>query len=236
MKTYRVVLLDQDAEQLQLLLDYVSQLPFLELTGAFGDPLLALPFLSTSPVDLLVLDIELTGLRGFDLLASLSRLPATIIATASRSDSLEAYDLGVVDYILKPIRYERFVQAVNRALLRQPPTPGSLPPAARVLSLRRGHESVQVPVDQIMHIEAAGASVKLFLGQQEPVVVRHQLNELLDMLPPNQFVRVHRAFIVALPSVTSFSNRYITVDSYLIPIGRAYQRDVLALLNPKKPL
>lgn len=230
MPTYRVVVLEDSPDDCQLLLEHISRVPFLSVVAAFSDPLTALPFLLSEPVDLLLLDLHLPGLSGFSLLRSLPHPPAVILTTSSLADSLEAFDVGVVDYVVKPIRYERFLRAVNRVLTRQPERPPHPADAGSVL-LKQGHDLVRVPVDAITHIEAVGTYSKLYRTNQPPLLVSHQLSDLLAKLPAARFVRVHRSYVVAVDRISRLASRQLFVADKPIPVGRTYQQALHRLLH-----
>ncbi len=235
MKMHRVVLVEDNLDDQQFLLDLIDRVPFLTVVGTFADSVPALPFLSTQPVDLLLLDLHLPGLSGFALLRSLPNPPAVILTTSSLADSLEAFDVGVVDYLVKPIRYERFLRAVNRVLARQselpvPPPPVSVP--ATIL-LKKGHESVRVALDDITYIEAFGAYSNVHLAHAQPLLVTHLLTELETKLPAAQFVRVHRSFIVAVARISLFSNNQLTFGERQIPVGRTYRLTLRQALDKR---
>ncbi len=235
MKQHRVALVEDNPDDQQTLIEFVDRTNFLVLLESFDTAMGAMPFLTKQPVDLLLLDLHLPGLSGFDLLRSLPNPPAVILTTSSLSDSLEAFDVGVVDYLVKPIRYERFLRAVNRVLARQPATVAPPVVVRPTLLLKQGRDSVAVLPDDILVLEASGANSVVHLSGNRSLTVSHLLTDLLEQLPPTQFVRVHRAFAVALPRISTISNRQITLDTRLVPIGRAYHDDVFRLLNdPKK--
>ena len=228
MKSYRVALVEDNPDDQQTLVDFVARSPFLTLVGSFDEPFVALPFLTTQPVDLLLLDLNLPGLSGFGLLRSLPNPPAVILTTSSLADSLEAFDAGVVDYLVKPIRYERFLRAVNRVLARQANLPA--PVLSPTIVLRNGYESVRVMLEHVTHIQASGAYARVYLTGHRTLMVNHSLTELVEQLPAAQFVRVHRSFIVAIAQVSTFSNRQLLINNQPIPVGRAYADDLLHLL------
>ncbi len=237
MKTYRVALLEDNLEDQQILLEFVQRTPFLKLVGSFNDPMKALPFLNTQPVDLLLLDLYLPGLSGFDVLRSLPRPPAVILTTVSLADSLEAFDVGVVDYLVKPIRYERFLRAVNRVLGRsaqQEPKAGKNAESQAFVSLRQGHVQVRVVLAEVAYIEAFGAYSRIHLNDGQILLVGHLLNDLETLLSSPQFVRVHRSFLVASEQILSFANRQITLGELTIPVGRTYQAKLRQVLRERR--
>jgi DNA-binding LytR/AlgR family response regulator len=230
MERYRIAIVEDNPDDQQAVLDLVSRVPFLTVVGTFADALTALPMLTNEPVDLLLLDLHLPGLSGFELLRSLVRPPAVILTTSSLGGPLEAFDLGVADYLLKPLRYERFLRAVNRAVLRPAPQPPAL---ARPLAvtLRQGFESVRIMPDQIMLLEAVGAYTNVHLTNGEIIQVSHLLTGVLARLPADAFVRVHRSYAVAVGRISRFSREQLTVGTRQLRVGRAYQDALLRLLN-----
>jgi DNA-binding LytR/AlgR family response regulator len=236
MKSYRVALLEDNPDDQQILLEFIGQTPFLKLVGSFDNPIIALPFLSTQRVDLLLLDLYLPGLSGFDVLRSLPRPPAVIMTTVSLADSLEAFDVGAVDYLVKPIRYERFLRAVNRVLARnipQEPKAGKNPVSQPFVSLKQGHVQVRVFLNEVAYIEAFGAYARVHLKDGQILLVGHLLNDLETLLPSPQFVRVHRSFLVASDQILRIANRQITLDNLTIPVGRTYQATLRQVLRER---
>ena len=230
---YRVVLVEDNPADHRALLDLIARIPFLTVVGSFDDPLAALPFLLTEPVDLLLLDLHLPGLSGFGLLRSLPHPPAVILTTSSLASSLEAFDVGVVDYLLKPLRYERFLRAINRALVRQSDTAVPVGESAFIW-IKQGHDSIRVAYSDILYVEAFGAYARLHTSTGQLILASHALTELADKLPTSQFIRVHRSFVVALSRITTFSTRQLTLGNTPIPVGRVYQDSVRQVLSQLK--
>jgi two-component system, LytTR family, response regulator len=224
---YRTVLLEDNPDDRDSLLGYMARTPFLSVTATFADPLVALPFLTTEPVDLLLLDLHLPGLTGYEVVRSLPRPPAIIMTTSSLTDSLEAFEVGAIDYLVKPIRYERFLRAINRVLSR--PTERTLTeqlPKPESLVLKQGHDLVRIAPGQISHLEAVGTFTSVHLVGQPPLLVSHLLNQVLEKLPADQFVRVHRSFAVAVAQISRLSTHQLFVGETPIPVGRTYQQEL----------
>ena len=222
MNTTPVVLVEDDPDDQQIFLEYTSQVPFLTVTGVFANPLEATRFIQTNPVDLLFLDIGLPHLSGLEMIQSLSAPPPIILTTLDLNRSLEAYDVGVVDYLVKPFSFARFMRAVNRALSRQP----DRPPA--VVFLKDGHDTIRVLLDELLYVEAYGQLCKLHLSDQVRVV-SHSITELQDLLPSARFLRVHRSFLVSIARIDRFSARSLFLGAREIPVGSAYQIDLKRL-------
>jgi len=229
MKIYRVAVVEDNPDDKQFLLDLIGRVPFLTLAGSFDDPFMALPFLTTEPIDLLLLDIQLPGLSGFELLRSLPNPPVIILTTSSLADSLEAFDVGVIDYLVKPFRYERFLRAVNRAIARRQDMMATQPDQPS-LFLKVGHESVRVNLNEIRFVEAIGQLSRIYLANQT-LTVSHLLADLVERLPADTFVRVHRSYIVALPHISRYSARSVFVGAHELSVGPSYQARLKMLLG-----
>ena len=233
MQIYRTVLVEDNPDDKQLLIDFTNGVPFLKTEAVFNDARVALPFLNTYPVELLLLDIHLPGMSGFDLLRALTNPPATILTTSSLADSLEAFEVGAIDYLVKPLRHDRFLRAVNRVLVRQisPESTLQAPPA---ITLKQGYGLVRLLVGDINYLEAFGAYTKVHLADGQIVVVNHMLTDLQEKLPPTEFVRVHRSFIVAIARISTYAGHYLRVDNLSVPVGRFYLADLRRTLKLEK--
>lgn len=207
--------------------DYIRQVPSLRLIGKCGDALDALEALQEAPVDVLFLDIHLPGLKGLDMLRTLRHAPQVILTTAYHEYALEGYEYGVVDYLLKPIGFERFIKAVQK--LKTPPaaTAGS----RRFQFFNVNKKMVRVWLDEIGYVESLKEYVRFFLPEDKTVVTKMQIGEIERMLDGAQFLRIHRSYLVALRHIESFSSTEVTVGGRHIPIGRQYKDDTLAVLE-----
>jgi DNA-binding LytR/AlgR family response regulator len=214
-KAYRLVIVEDNPDDQQRLLDYVARLPELTVAGVFADPVPAQEQLNTTSADLLLLDIDLPALSGFDLLRLLTDPPVVILTTLSISRSLEAYDAGVIDYLVKPFSFERFRRAIDRAgvhLAAPPP-----------LMLKVGRQLVRVAPDTIRYVEADGSFCRVYLADRN-VLVSQLLTDLVSQLSDSQFIRVHRSYLVAVSAIASVSSRYVVLQTReQLPIGDVYR-------------
>lgn len=215
MTPLRVVLVDDDPTALALLRHFVSRLPDLRIEAEFADAASARRFLQEHPVDLLLLDIHLPDGDGFGLLDALPQPPAVILTTSSVSDSLLAYEYGVVDYLVKPLSFERFREAVGRVLRR------AAPPSPTVL-LKDGRGLVPVSLADLRYVSAEGPYSRLHLSGKS-LLVNHLLADLQERLPADAFVRVHRSYIVGLAHVSRLSLLNVDVAGQRIPVGIRYR-------------
>ncbi|OUJ68947.1 LytR/AlgR family response regulator transcription factor [Hymenobacter crusticola] len=237
---YNCLLVDDEPPAREVLKRYLAKMPMLRLAGECANALQVLPFLHAHPVDLLFLDIHLPQVSGLDLARTLQHPVQIIFTTAYGEHALESYEVAATDYLLKPIRFERFVTAVHKALgalaltgpLAPPLAPASLPaPAAPAafLYFRVERKMVKVFLHEILYIESLKDYVKL-VTVHGPVVTKHSLTALEAMLPATGFVRIHRSFLIATASLRAYSPTHVQVAGTELPIGKLYQREVAKVL------
>lgn len=231
---YRCLIVDDEPPARQVLRRYIEKLPLLELAGECSNAVQVITMLHQQPVDLLLLDIQMPQLSGLELVAALPSPPKIIFTTAFSEFAVQSYELDAVDYLLKPIKFERFIKAINKALPLIP-LPAALPaetPAATdaFLYFRADRKMVKVMLRDILFIESLKDYVKI-MTEAGQVVTKYSITALEAMLPATDFIRVHRSFIVAASKIQSFSASSIHAGSSEIPIGKSYQREVLRLLQ-----
>ncbi len=209
-----------------ILEDYIRQVPWLHFAGRCSDALHAYEALQQQPVEVLFLDIHLPGLKGLDFLRTLPHPPQTILTTAYEEYALDGFNLGVVDYLLKPIDFDRFLKAIQK--IRRPETGVQAPPARAFQFFNVNKKMVRVWLDEIACVESLKEYVRLYLVNGRSLVTRGQIGDLENHLP---FLRVHRSFLVALPHVEAYTATEITAAGKMIPIGRQYKDAVLEKLT-----
>ena len=206
---------------------FIRQTPVLEFAGACSDALEALEFLKNKPVDVLFLDIHLPKLKGLDFLKTLKNPPQVILTTAYHQYALEGYELNVVDYLLKPFGFPRFLAAVDKLRI-----PESVPPPVPHSPLRPFHffnenkRQVRVFNDEILYVESLKEYVKIHLTTGNAIVTRFQLGEFEDHLKDENLLRIHRSFLVAKDKIKAFSAIEVEVDGKKLPIGGSYRTAV----------
>jgi len=235
--TIRCLVVDDEPLARDVLRRYIALLPSLELCGECGNALEALSFLQQQPVDLLFLDIHMPQLKGIDLLKILTNPPKVILTTAHAEYALEGYDLDIVDYLLKPIQFERFLKAVTKAFQVAKPLPSSslAPPAAEgkkeaYIYLRADRKMVKVLLDDILYVESMKDYVKVFTTNGV-IITKQSITAMEAMLPEQAFIRTHRSFIASMARIKSFTNELIEIEKAEIPIGKLYRNNVLKALG-----
>ncbi|MCI5083346.1 MAG: LytTR family DNA-binding domain-containing protein [Saprospiraceae bacterium] len=211
-----------------ILKEYVAQVPFLELIAVCRDALFALDILQQQEVEVLFLDIHLPKLKGLDFLRSLERKPQTILTTAYSEYALEAFDENVIDYLLKPIGFSRFLKAVNKLQKAHPtkfgsPSMNSVPKAFHFFVVNK--KKVKVFFDDILYLESLKDYTKI-ISTKEELLIRGAIGSVEEILPSNHFLRVHRSFVVNRQQVSAFTATQVEVGSHRLPIGRTYRSEV----------
>jgi two-component system, LytTR family, response regulator LytT len=228
----RTLLVDDEYLALNLLEAYVQQVPDLELLGKEKLPMNALERLQQGQVDLLFLDIQMPVLSGTNLLKTLQNPPLVIFTTAYSEYAIEAYDLNVVDYLLKPFPFERFLQAVQKAkqLLnaRQSSNSGENQTSPNFLSLKVDGKLVKVFLEDILYIEGLKEYVRFVCSGNRRYVTLESLRNLEEQLPAQQFSRVHKSYIVAKTKVSALDGNMLEIGTVKIPISRGKRDEVVA--------
>jgi len=201
------LIIDDEPLATDLLRSYVQRVEGLQLIRCCANAVEAMAALRASPIDLVFLDIQMPKISGIDLLKSLSKPPKVIFTTAFRDYAVEAFDLDVADYLVKPISFERFLRA-----------------------LRAEREMVKVYLKEILYIESLRDYVRVRTVGKE-IISYNRIGYLEQKLPENKFIRVHRSYIVALDRILSFTPTTIRLQDQVVPIGRNYKNETCRALN-----
>ncbi len=223
----KTLIVDDEALARKLLTDYVSKIPELEWVGVCEDALEARTFLAEQEVDLLLLDIEMPGLTGVELLKSLEPQPITIFTTAYEQYALKGYELNVTDYLLKPITFERFFTAINKALdyhrLQSKAEIAENTPKD-YFYVKADYKIQKVIYGEMLYIEGMREYVRIHTTSRR-ITLRQAMNRLEESLPDN-FIRVHRSYIINLDKIESLSPHSVVVAGQELPVSKSY-RDAL---------
>jgi len=227
--------IDDEPFALDLIKGYILKTPFLTLAGSFSNPFKALSFLTREPVDLIFLDINMPELSGIQLLKSLPHPPMVVFTTAYPEFAAESYEYNAVDYLLKPIKYERFLKAVNKASELMHPQPVSIasaptePPKSKELLIKSGTQLLKVHPEDILYVEGAG-NYMTFHTKVRKFLSLLTMSEVLDLLPDDQFLRIHKSFVVSLNKITAIEKHDVIIDGKRIPVGITYREAVMGRL------
>lgn len=213
------VAIDDEPLALGLVLDHIAAAPKLKLQASFTDAIAGLEHVRKQPPDLMFLDVQMPDITGLQLIRALPKPPLVILTTAFTEHAVEGFDLEVVDYLLKPFSLDRFQKAVERAERRL--TARSSPGPTHI-TVRSGHESVRLALDELTHLEGMDDFVKFHRSGVRPVVCKMTMKAAMDLLPPDRFVRVHRSYIVDWNKVTRVSSDQVVLGEIALSIGDTY--------------
>lgn len=233
-KTIRCLIVDDEPPAREIIRRYIEQVPTLELSGECANAIQALSILQQEPVDLLFLDIRMPQLNGNDFLKTLKHPPKVIFTTAHAEYALEGYDLDIVDYLLKPIPFDRFLKAVNKAyqlsaIKSDNAFQGENKKSESFVYFRADRKMVKVMLQEILYIESMKDYVKIFTSEGT-IITKQSISSVEAMLPDKEFVRSHRSFIVATRHIKSFTSDLIEINNTEIPIGKLFRNEVMKLL------
>lgn len=226
-------LIDDEPLALEVLETYVSRVPALALRGMFTSPIQALEAIARDQPDLIFLDISMPGLNGLQLTRALVHKPAIVFTTAYSEYAVDGFDLNATDYLLKPITFERFLQAVNKAQAAiTAPVASATATTPDVLVVNADYQMVRIRMADILYLEGLDTYVKIYLSTQpRPVITKHPLGQLIEKLPPGDFVRIHRSFAVALRHVERFNRSKVFVQGKELPVGERYADEAIRVLG-----
>lgn len=233
--TIRCLVIDDEPPAREIIRRYIAEVPMLQLAGECGNAVQAIQFLQSKPVDLLFLDIRMPQLNGTELLKVIRNPPPVIFTTAHPEYALEGYELDVMDYLLKPIRFDRFVKAVNKVFQLRGHRGIEHAPVDEVkeesfVYFRADRKMVKVMLHDILYIESMKDYIKVFTGNGT-IITKQSMTSVEAMLPEKQFIRTHRSFIVSLNKIRSFTSEVLEVGTAEIPIGKLFRSNVLKVLE-----
>lgn len=232
--TIRCLVVDDEPPAREIIRRYIDQVPTLEFAGECANAIQALSILQHAPVDLLFLDIRMPQLNGNDFLKTLKHPPKVIFTTAHAEYALEGYELDIVDYLMKPIPFDRFLKAVNKAYQltstrMDPLTNNEEKKSESFVYFRADRKMVKVMLYDILYIESMKDYVKIFTSNGT-IITKQSISAVEAMLPEKEFVRSHRSFIVATRHIKSFTSELIEIQDMEIPIGKLFRNEVLKVL------
>lgn len=242
MRVFNCLVVDDEPPAREVLKRYIEKLPMIHLAGECSNALEVISFLRSNEVDMIFLDIRMPQLSGLELVNTLSHPPKIIFTTAFGEYALQSYELDAVDYLLKPIKFERFVKAVNKALpLTLLPSAVDetghpkivVPQSDNFLYFRSDRKMVKVILKDILYIESLKDYVKI-VTENGPVVTKYSMAALEAMLPAPDFLRIHRSFIIACKHIRAYTSSHLQLGIQELPVGKLYQREVFRILEAKR--
>lgn len=237
----KCIVVDDEPLARQLIESYIEKVDGLHNIRSCTNALESFSFLQQHSVDLIFLDIQMPQITGIELLKSLNQRPKVILTTAFREYAVEAFDLDVIDYLLKPISFDRFLRSIGKIYQLKPPVQEiKSDPIARsfeeaYMYFKQDREMVKVYLKDIIYIESLKDYVRIKTTSGQ-IISYQKISYLEQKLPESKFIRIHRSYIIALDKVSSFTSQSIHVGDYDVPIGRNYKSSTQKVLNLKNIL
>ncbi|UOQ98377.1 LytTR family DNA-binding domain-containing protein [Hymenobacter sp. 5317J-9] len=253
MQRLTCAILDDEPLALDLLADYCAQVPFLELRGQFHDALAGLAFLQDNPVDVVFMDIHMPRLTGLQLVQLLpTPAPRIVFTTAYDQYAVQSYTLNAADYLLKPIAFDRFLQAVSKVRQAIPsgslvattaptaapevPTTPAAPAPADAMFVKNEHRLQRVAFDDILYIEGMKEYLLLHTASAGKILTLQSFRRVEEVLPPERFARIHKSFLVALSRIEHVERGKVQVAGRLLPVGDTYRESFAELIRAHNQL
>jgi len=232
----RCIAVDDEPLALDLLEDNISKVPFLTLVKRCKNAFEAHEALMKETIDLIFLDVQMPGISGIQFLQTVKSPPMVIFITAYEHFALEGFNLDVVDYLLKPVSFERFLKAANKAheLYNLKHQPTATAAAAEYLFVNAEYNLVKVNIRDIVYIEGLKDYIKIFLvNVSRPIITRMSLKAIDEKLPADKFIRVHKSFIVSIDKMVSIRKGKISIGNVQVPISEHYKENLHRFIDPK---
>lgn len=223
------LIIDDEEMSRNMVKHFVEKTESLNLIGVCEDAIQAANILKKTKVDILFLDIEMPDMSGYDLLKTLQDPPEIIMVTAKKEHAAEAFDYNVTDYLVKPVNYSRFFQAVGRAIDNILNSKERIRP--NEIYVRTDQKIVKISMEELLYVEALADYIMLFTSDNNKYIVHSTMKGFQSKLPSDKFVRVHRSYIVNIDKISSIENLFAVINGKYIPIGASYKDDFMSRLN-----
>lgn len=222
------IIVDDEQPAREIIEGFVAKIHYLKLNGSFKNPLDAITYMQQNQVDLIFLDVQMPDLTGIELFRSTTYKPQVVFTTAYSEYALEGFELNATDYLLKPFTFDRFLTAINkvaerakpRALQQQTDSP------KEYITIHADHKIFKIMLNDILYIEGLKEYVSYYTRDKQRIIALQSLKSLETSLPKNQFLRVHRSYIVPLNKIESLEGNQLRIGQKLIPVGRSYKEVV----------
>ncbi|NEU70252.1 response regulator transcription factor [Spirosoma agri] len=226
MSTIRCILIDDEPMGLSVLQAHASKVPYLTVLATFASATEALVYLQTQPVDLLFLDIQMPDLSGLEMARLLDSSMPIIFTTAYRHYAVDGFDLAAIDYLLKPISLSRFLQACHRAADRLASLPSRKPATNDHLFVKTGYDWARIDLASLLYIEADD-NYLTFYELDRRTLSRMKLSEAMDKLPADQFVRIHKSYVISLAKIDKIERHQVTLAGHSLPLSATFRQELL---------
>jgi len=232
----KCIAVDDEPLALALLQDNIRQVPTLELVASCSTAMEALTVLNQQEVDLIFLDIQMPGLTGLQLLQSLSVRPMVILITAYEKYALEGFNLDVIDYLVKPVPFERFLKACNKAIdffRLKKNVSMEFHPRPDYFFVNAEYGLVKIVFSEIRLIEGLKDYLKIHLGEPKPLIIRMSMKSIEEKLPPGKFFRIHKSYIIAVSHITAIRRNSVFLRELELPLSDMYKDDLMRLIGQR---
>jgi len=220
------IALDDEPLSLRVISTFTGKHPAIQLAGTFNNPHEAKLYLANNSVDLIFLDIDMLEINGIDFAKNLNPRPLLIFTTAHKEYAIDGFELDSVDYLLKPFDFTRFERAIDKAMTR------SASQSHRpFLIVNVEYQRIKIYLDEIECLESMQDYIKIHLIQGKTILTLSTMKAMLDRLPPNQFIRIHRSFVIAVKHIITFSQRKIQLPNFTLKVGDGYYNEVIKCLR-----
>lgn len=231
----KCLIVDDEPLAIRLIEKHIAKIDALEVVATCNTALKAFELLNSQSIDLLFLDIKMPSITGIEFLKNLKNPPKTILTTAYRDYALEGYDLGVVDYLLKPITFERFFKAVNRIVeTTKSEVKMNESVSNEFILVRSGIKNHKINVNDILYIESLKDYIKITTIDDKNITSKYKISDIESELEGDNFLRIHRSFIINSSKITAFTNNEIEINGFEIPIGASYKEIAISFLDKLK--
>ncbi|WP_258542420.1 LytR/AlgR family response regulator transcription factor [Parvicella tangerina] len=227
----RCIVVDDDELSRSVIEDLINETDSLELIKSCEDAVEAFKVIKEEHIDLVFLDIEMPKMDGLEMLRTLSPLPQVILVTAHEKYAVESYEYDVTDFLHKPISLARFMKAVDKAYNRFENNRADITSQDKTIFIKADSRLVQINTEDILYIEALGNYMRIFTTGEQKYTILSTMKDIISKLSSDDFVRVHRSFIVRLDKIKTIEDNYIVINNKQINIGKAYKDDLTQKLN-----
>ncbi|MHA7607827.1 LytR/AlgR family response regulator transcription factor [Elizabethkingia meningoseptica] len=232
----KCLIVDDEPLAIRLIEKHIAKIDNLEVVATCNTALKAFEILNLQKIDLMFLDIKMPNITGIEFLKNLKNPPKTILTTAYRDYAIEGYDLDVIDYLLKPITFERFFKAIDRflsdAAKNELKNKDNVPD--KFILIKSGIKNHKININDIVYIESLKDYIKINIADGRNITSKYKIGDIQEELHGSNFMRIHRSFIINTMKITAFTSNEIEVNTIELPIGASYKENVLLYLQTLK--
>ncbi len=224
------IAIDDEPKALEVIERYCHKSDMVDLKATFREPVKAIEFLNRERIDLIFLDINMPDINGMQLIQTLATKPMVIFTTAYSNYAVESYNLNAIDYLLKPITFERFLFAINKAVAALLSKNATVTDDEITVLIKSGPQTYQVKVADILYLEKDGNYITVHL-KDKLILIRENMSDIFDLVPAAGFVRVHKSYVISIRHITMIEVHQLIINGEKIPIGSTYRESLRARLG-----